>query len=125
VRVNEVLLVAIPAFEDIILPLLRFLKDGKSHSMKEAEEYLSNFFNLSKEERNQMKPSGNETIFHNRLHWAKFYLKKAHLLDSPPRSNFKITPRGLSVLKENLEKIDTKYLMRFPEFADFVQDKRK
>jgi len=113
----------IPSFEDMMLPFLRFLGDGKSHSMKEAEGYLSNFFNLSYEERNKKKPSGNETIFHNRLHWTKFYLKNAKLVESPPRSNFKITARGSNVLKEKLEKIDIQYLTQFQEFADFVRKK--
>ncbi len=115
----------IPSFEDMMLPFLRFLEDGKSHSMKEAEEYLSDFFNLTDAERSEQKPSGNETIFHNRLHWAKFYLKNAQLVGSPPRSNFKITTRGSNVLKEKLKKIDIKYLMQFQEFADFVKKKIK
>lgn len=113
----------IPSFEAMMLPFLRFLGDGKTHSMKEAEEYLSNFFNLSDEDRNEQKPSGKETIFHNRLHWAKFYLKKAQLVEGPPRSNFKITARGSNVLKEKLEKMDIKYLIQFQEFSDFIRKK--
>lgn len=122
---NYLLVMAIPDFESIMLPLLKFLNDGKSHSVSEAEEPLSSLFNLSIEERTQKKPSGGETLFHNRLHWAKFYLKKADLVEGPPRSSFKITPRGTNILKENLQKIDIKYLTRFQEFSDFVKKKRK
>jgi restriction system protein len=116
---------AIPRFEDMMLPLLKLLGDGKSHSFKDAEEHLIKHFGLSEEEQKQQKPSGNETLFHNRLHWAKFYLKKAGLVDNPPRSYIKITKRGSGVIKENLEKIDITYLKKFQEFAIFVQKKQK
>ena len=115
---------AIPDFESIMLPLLKFLNDGKRHSVSEAEEHLSSLFNLSLEERTQKKSSGGETLFHNRLHWAKFYLKKAGLIENPPRLRFKITTRGTKTLGEKLDKIDTTYLMQFQEFLDFIGKKK-
>ena len=74
--------------------------------MTEAEIHLAKYFSLSQEETTHLKPSGGETLFHNRIHWAKFYLKKAGLVDNPPRSSFKITQRGESVLRENPKKIN-------------------
>lgn len=66
-----------------------------------------------------MVPSGMQTIFENRVSWAKTYLKKAGLLASPQRGVFRITDIGLSVLKEKPEKINNQYLMRYPEFQKF------
>ncbi|SMH72603.1 winged helix-turn-helix domain-containing protein [Candidatus Nitrosotalea okcheonensis] len=114
---------AIPDLETIMRPLLEFLADGKPHVMDEAENHLAKIFGLSEEEKNKMKPSGSETLFHNRIHWAKFYLKKAGLVESPPRKPFKITPRGSTVLKEGKNKIKITYLKKFQEFSDFVDRK--
>lgn len=67
-----------------------------------------------------MLPSGRQTIFKNRVGWAKTYLKKAGLINSPARATVVITDAGKQVLKENPDKIDTKYLDRFPAFYSFV-----
>lgn len=65
-----------------------------------------------------MLPSGRQTVFKNRVGWAKTYLKKAGLLDSPARATIVITEAGKKVVAENPEKIDSKYLERFPSFVD-------
>lgn len=114
---------AIPDLEKIMLPMMEFLKDQKKHLMHEVEEELAQLFGLSEEEKTRQKPSGGESLFHNRLHWSKFYLKKAGLIDGKPRGAFWISERGRAVLKENPQKIDTKYLMRFKDFSDFARRK--
>ena len=115
---------AIPDLETIMHPLLEFLADGKPHTLEETEKHLAKIFGLSGEEIARKKPSGGETLFHNRIHWAKFYLKKAGLLENPPRKPFKITPRGSTVITEGKNKIKISYLRKFPEFSDFVNKKK-
>lgn len=66
-----------------------------------------------------MLPSGRQTVFRNRVGWAKTYMKKAGLLDSPARAMIVITETGKKVVEEDPEKIDSKYLERFPSFLDF------
>jgi hypothetical protein len=51
---------------------------------------------------------------------AKTYLAQAKLLISTRRAHFKITERGRSVLAENVERIDAKFLRRFDEFNAFL-----
>jgi len=51
--------------------------------------------------------------------WARTYLKKAGLLESPRRGVFKITERGREVLNSNPKRVDSKYLEQFPEFLEF------
>jgi len=115
---------AIPDLERIMLPMLKILKDHKKCTMQEMEEKLVQSFGLSEEEKARQKPSGGESLFHNRLHWSKFYLKKAGIVDGKPRGAFWLTERGKSVLQENPSKIDTAYLMKFKEFSDFVARKK-
>jgi restriction system protein len=109
----------IPSFQELMKPFLEYLKDEKVHTIGEAEEYLAKHFDVADEERHQLLPSGKQAIFRNRVGWARTYLYKAGLLNVPQRASIVITQRGLEVLKENPEKIDIKYLMKFPEFVEF------
>ena len=111
---------AIPDYESIMRPLLKMVNDKKEWSMIDLENSLGEKLNLSDEEKHHLKPSSKtETLFGNRMRWARFYLKKAGLLVDPRRGYTKITERGLEVDKKNPDKIDGKYLKQFPEFVEF------
>ena len=66
-----------------------------------------------------MLPSGGQATFDNQVGWARTYMKKAGLLESPRRSYFKITDRGLQALKTNPESINNRFLQQYPEFREF------
>jgi restriction system protein len=80
-------------------------------------EILADTFNLSASEREEVIPSGKQTTFANRVHWAKSYLKMAGLVEYTGRGRFIATEAGKAVL-ETADKIDRKYLFRFPAFRD-------
>src|SRR4028118_522067 len=85
----------------MMLPMLRYAADGQEHSVREAIEELADQFHLTDEERKELLPSGRQATFNNRVGWARTYMKKAGLLESPRRSYFRITDRGLQALKTN------------------------
>ena len=116
---------AIPDYQTIMLPLLKFVADQKEHSVHEAVKFLTNEFNLSDDDRKEMLPSGQQEVFLNRVGWARTYMKKAGLLDSPKRGIFVITERGKKVLASNPSKIDNKLLTHYEEFKEFKKKKRK
>jgi restriction system protein len=109
----------IPDFQQFMLPILRIVKDGEEHKMREVIEKAAEMFNLSHEERTQLLPSGKQYRYENRIGWARTYLKKAGLLSTPSRGLIKITERGKEVLKKNPPKIDTNFLEQFPEYLEF------
>ncbi|MEZ7884781.1 MAG: restriction endonuclease [Bacteroidales bacterium] len=109
----------IPDYQTLMLPLLKLISDGKEHKYRDIIEKLASEFKLSEEEKRIFLASGKQAIFDNRVGWAKAYLKKACLLDSPKRATFIITERGKQTLAENLTSIDNKYLRQFPEFLEF------
>lgn len=116
----------IPDFQTIMLPILKFAGDTLEHNGREVIDYICNIFVLTEEEKRKRLPSGNDIIINNRVGWARSYLKKAGLLEDPKRGYFKITERGLAVLKENPEKINISFLMKFPEFKEFrIVDQEK
>jgi hypothetical protein len=108
----------------MMLPFLRFLEDEKEHSLRETIEHISDAFNLSNDERKQLLQSGS-LLVDNRVTWARTYLSKARLVEGTKRGFFRITDRGLRVLRENPTDITTKYLKRFPEFVKFITPRKK
>lgn len=109
----------LPTYQDFMLPLLQLLSDGKEHRYRDMIESMALQFHISDEDRREMLASGNQAVFDNRVGWAKTYLKKAGLLDSPRRATFVITDLGRETLAGNPERIDAKYLRRFPAFLEF------
>ncbi len=116
---------AIPDYQTCMLPLLEFLSDQNEHSLRETIDYLAARFKLTEDELKQLLPSGQQAIFNNRVAWARTYLKQAGLLEPTRRGYFRITPRGLEVLKQKPIKINVKFLEQFKEFREFRQRKRK
>lgn len=109
---------AIPDYQSCMLPLLKYYGDGQGHTLREAVDALAKEFKLTDEERRERLPSGQE-IFDNRIGWARTYMKKAALIESPKRGVNRITPRGLEVLKQKLQRIDVNFLMQYKEFQEF------
>jgi restriction system protein len=69
-------------------------------------------------------PSGQQTVFDNRVGWARTHLKKAVLLEYPKRGFFQITERGRDLLTQNPTKINIKFLNQFPEHIEFLNSKK-
>jgi restriction system protein len=115
---------AIPDYETLMLPLLEVAADGNEHSMRDAREQIARKFGLTDEQQNALLPSG-QRVFPNRVGWAKTYLTRARLLDSPRRGVFRISERGRQVLGEKPQKITAKFLERFPEFVEFTAARTK
>lgn len=110
---------AVPDFQTLMLPLLRFAGDAQEHSVAEARSALASEFTLTSDELAQMLPSGRAPLFANRLAWAKQYLSAAGLLDTSKRAHFVITSDGAELLRNPPARIDIKFLGRYPAFAAF------
>lgn len=114
----------IPNYQVLMLPLLKAVKDQKEYKLNDIVDILANEFKLSEEERKELLPSGQSFLFGNRVGWARTYLKKAGLLDSPKRGYLIITQRGLDVLKQNPKEVNVALLQQFSEFLEFQSSKR-
>lgn len=110
---------AIPDYQSIMLPLLKYAGDQKEHSLREAIEALAKEFQLTADERKELLPSGRQARFDNRVGWARTYMSKAGLLDTTRRGHFKITSRGKDILAANLSDINVAFLEQFQEFKQF------
>ncbi len=111
---------SIPDYQSLMLPVLEVAAKAET-SVPQAEAEIATKFAISDEEREQMLPSGRNRVLRNRIHWAKFYLTKAGLLESPRRGRFAITPAGRQLLANPPASLDTKYLLTIPAFRDFYR----
>lgn len=109
----------IPDYQTLMLPVLKAATDGQEHRISDVIDRLIGDFELTEEERSQLLPSGKQTTFSNRVHWAKTYLVQAGLLEATKRGHFRITDRGRAALTNGIARIDNEYLSQFAEFAHF------
>src|ERR1019366_1292352 len=109
---------SIPDYQSLMLPVLETSSKGEVR-IGEVVEELADKLGLGQEERSELLPSGKQTVFSNRVHWAKSYLSKAHLVEITRRGYFKITPRGQKVIESQPSHIDNRLLMQFEEFRQF------
>ena len=115
----------IPDYQSIMLPLLEFIADGKEYKMRNVTDELAIKFGVTEEEQKELLPSGVAPVFYNRTAWAKTYLKKAGLIDSPKQGIVIISKRGIEVLKKKPSSINVKFLKQFSEFVAFQTVKRE
>lgn len=109
----------IPDYQTLMLPLLRQAAD-KSVRVPEIDGAIADEFGLNQSERDPMLPSGRQKLLHNRLHWAKFYMSKAGLVESS-EGRFIASAAGRQLLSKNPAKIDNELLLEYPSFQDFYR----
>lgn len=109
----------VPDFQSFFKLLLEIAADGKEHSLSESRKKLIRVMDLTEKDLAEMLPSGTQTKFYNRVAWAKSYLVRAQVLESPRRAHFKLTDRGRDLLSQGHDKIDVKVLNQYPEFVEF------
>jgi restriction system protein len=110
---------SVPDYQSFFLPLLKRLSDGHVRDMKDIYEQLATDFALSDADRAEVLPSGQFT-YRNRIGWARTYLKKAGLVESPQRGRVRITDSGEALLNDPPAALDVGYLRRYPSFVEFV-----
>src|SRR5208337_1575458 len=109
---------AISDYQSLMLPVLVASSKGEVRIGFVVEE-LADQLALTPEERSELLPSGHQTVFSNRVHWAKSYLSKAHLVEITRRGYFRITPRGQKVIEGRPSHIENKLLRQFGESRKF------
>lgn len=115
----------IPDFQSIMLPLLEFASDNIEHSTIDTIESLSKKYKLLDEDLQKMLPSGTQSIFYNRVFWAKAHLKMAGLIKNTKRAHFKITQDGINLLNQKPNKINLALLKKIPKYHEHFENQKK
>jgi restriction system protein len=85
----------LPSFQQLMLPQLNYVcQRFDDIHISRIEEELAKALKLSAEDVARILPSGQQSVFANRLNWARSYLLKACLIDSPRRGYCRGTERA-------------------------------
>jgi restriction system protein len=101
--------------------MLPVLKEGDQGEVRigSVVESLADKFGLTSQQRAHLLPSGKQSTFANRVHWAKSYLGKAGLIESTKRGHYRATKLGIELLQNPPSKINITFLNQYPEFKHF------
>ena len=113
---------AIPDYQTLMLPVLEQSAIGEV-KVSDVLDRVALQFALTSQEQSALLPSGRQSTFANRVHWAKTYLGQAGLIEFTGRGRFCITEEGKRVLATSPKRIDVKVLDRYPQFRAFRQTK--
>src|SRR5437867_13196518 len=112
---------AIPKYDEMMLPLLRFLADGTEHPQSELDEQIADHFKLTPQERAERLPKVKATYLRHRLGWAGFSLRRSGLAESPRTGTLQITDEGRRFLASTRSQLRAADIKRFPAYAAFVE----
>ena len=112
---------SVPDYQSLMLPVLSACASNGEIRIGALVDRLAEQLGLTPEERAELLPSGKQTLFGNRVHWAKTYLNKSALIESTRRGYFKITARGQQVIDTHPQRIDNAFLNQFNEFRQFTK----
>ena len=105
---------SIPTYLECIRPILESISDGEKYTNKQAIEYVTEYYKLTKEEQAKLTPSGGRSLIDDRVLWALLYLRKGDFVKYLERGIFMITPIGMALLSKmregNLTSISLKSL---------------
>ncbi|WP_306753310.1 restriction endonuclease [Paracoccus actinidiae] len=108
----------VPDYQSLMPMVLRLAARGEVR-IRDAVQELAETLKLDAQARATLLPSGRQTLFANRVHWAKTYLAKAGLIQNTRRGFFQITERGRAALQVSPDQLNNGYLSQFEEFRNF------
>jgi restriction system protein len=111
---------AVPDFQSLMLPVLRAVADGDI-SAADLRSRVAAELRLTETDLAEMLPSGRQTTFANRTAWANVFLQRAGLLEKVSRGVYRITDEGRKALAEQAERIDMRFLERYPAYVEWRQ----
>src|SRR5580698_6040866 len=111
---------SVPDYQSLMLPVLVASSIGEVR-ISDVRAKVGEQLGLTAEDYALRLPSDRQGLFENRVHWAKFYLGKAGLIEATRRGYLKITPRGEQALAANPARIDNHFLSQFEEFRQFTE----
>lgn len=109
----------IPDFQSLMYPLLTCLGDGAPHPLQEVMNWLAEKHHLTEEDLKIKVPSGQMSLFKNRVGWATSYLKNSGLIFYPRRGVYQLTDVGKEVLTRKIDYINIAYLKQFDGYKNW------
>ncbi len=112
----------LPSTEELMLPVLEFVSDGRVHPIGALHERMIGrfkFFELSEEAPEQYAD------FTGRVEEAMDHLAFARLVEPVGRAGILITPKGQALLGEGFERITFDYLRKDVDYAKHLEGSKQ
>ncbi len=116
---------AVPGFQEMFLPYLQCLADGKPRHNSEIREFIEQKMNMSKEDLEELIPSGQSSKVANRVGWARTHLSKAGLTEKVDWGVYRISEEGKKVVAAPPAKFDLKFLDTIPRHKAWFHAPKK
>jgi restriction system protein len=116
---------AVPGFQEMFLPYLQCLADGKPHTNAEITDHITQSLKISEQDQNEMLPSGQSTRVANRVGWARTHLNKAGLIERVDWGVYRISEAGKSLIANPPQKLNLKFLDTIPQHKAWFHAPRK
>lgn len=113
-----------PKWQEYMLPVMEYLKDGSSRTRWEIIDTVAASTKLTAELMAERNPTG-DPKYANRIGWAITYLKQSGLVDSPSRKNFQISKEGKKLMDSNPKSLTQNDLKKYPKYQEFMKRTRK
>ena len=108
-----------------MLPALKALSPGAEAWIKTVRARIAAAEKLTSEDRNEMLPSGKQSVFVNRVSWAIMYLERAGLVRRVRRAVYRITEDGKKLLNRDVPRLDLSVLQGYPAFVRWQETVNK
>jgi restriction system protein len=114
-----------PDYYELLPLVLRFYGDGKEYHITLAYGYIGKEFGLTPKELKQQHRNGHYTIIGKKIGQALRRLKRYDVIESPRRSYYKITQKGLDFLNSNPAEVNDKTLREFQKLWEPCREKKR
>ena len=111
----------VPDYQTLMLPTLKTLADGGQSSLVGVTEAVGDAVGLTKEDREEMLPSGKQPVLYNRVGWAVYYMSKAGLLRKIGRGAYELTGDGRALLERDPRRVDNSVLKNYPDYVNWMK----
>ena len=99
---------SVPSFKEFFKPILIFMSDGQFHRNKELREKVIKYFKMNESEINETTGSGKLKRVEVRVNFTIRFLRQSLLIQTVSKGQYQITPRGTTVFKEDINRLDEK-----------------
>jgi putative restriction endonuclease len=109
-----------PSYDETYRHILSFMSDGNICTKKMIKDELISHFEMTDSEINEISQGGDNTTLRSKYDWGVKYFRLAKLVESVSSGEYKITPRGKSVVENELEKLNLDFLNQYEGVRDFL-----
>ena len=114
----------VPDYQSLMLPSLKALANGKEIPLSKVRERVAAAEGLTPKDMLEVLPSGQQSVFSNRVSWALLYMQHAGLVKKVRRGVYQLMTEGKRVLDEEPHRIDNKLLRNYPAYVEWRTGRR-